>query len=260
MPAPRGGERRTVHPGDDGVGEVDGGVRARWRRRKVHPLDAGGDDRLHGCRHHLEHGGAAHPGTARALHRAGRCRASTRQARRSTDVVEQGRDPAHRGVGGPIRAASTDTQSRHDRSTGDQSDAFDGDAAEPERRSPRRPSATPAPPTATNHPSAADSGIATASACWPSGSGTPAWSSQPTGGAADRLPGVSRAPRCSPGGAPRPPAHTTTWPPIHDAWSAPRRLRARPAALIVVDVRRALTGAPVDASGPPSSGGSRASR
>ena len=80
------------------------------------------------------------------------------------------------------------------------------------------PAGAPVPPNATNHPSAADSGMETASARCPSGSGTPAWSSQPTGGPPIASRRVASSSLFS-GRAPRPPAHTTTSPRNHEAWS-----------------------------------------
>ncbi len=61
--------------------------------------------------------------------------------------------------------------------------------------------------------------MASASARKPPGSWTPGWSSQPNGGPPIASSRVDRS-SCDSGVAPRPDAHTTTCPDVHEAWSS----------------------------------------
>ena len=73
-------------------------------------------------------------------------------------------------------------------------------------------------PTATSHPNASLSGMASASASSPPGSGTPRCSIQPPAGAPEE---VNRCRSASSGSeqTPGPPVHTTSWPSSHEACS-----------------------------------------
>ena len=221
----------------------------RWWRRSSPRLPSSPRARWRGAPRHCS-----------CAPRAGRCLASTRRGRRSR------RCRPGQGSSAPSASAAPLAARRPMRRDGTiaprAASRTPSTATRPSHRTlAPTPAGAPVPPSATNHPSAADSGIATASARCPSGSGTPAWSSQPTGGppigfqARGELVVRLRAGAATAG-------------PHDDLASEPRRLEQDLAhgdglgrrLLVLVDVRRALDRRPADASGPPSNGGSRASR